>query len=78
MMPEMPSSRQRAGHRRTLYLLVGGLAAAAACFVIKPSPLAPPAPQAEAASPGAPPEAAIRPNDPTEPVLGLRVSGPGG
>lgn len=78
MMPEMPSSRQRAGHRRSLYLLAGGLAAAAACLAIAPSPLAPAAPPPKAVKPGAPPEAAVRPNDPTEPVLGRRVSGPGG
>lgn len=78
MMPEIPNSRQRAIHRRSLYLLVGALAAAAACLLVEPVEIGADTPPAEGVSPGAPPETAIRPNAPTEPVLGSRVAGPGG
>jgi hypothetical protein len=78
MIPGIPTSRERAAHRRSLYLLIAGLAAAAGCLLID---IAEPgrewAPTA-GASPGAPPETAIRPNAPTEPVMGSRVDGPGG
>lgn len=77
-MPELPSSRQRSLHRRNLYLLVGSLAAAAACLLVDPLETGTDATPSEGASPGAPPESAIRPNAPTEPVMGSRVAAPGG
>lgn len=78
MIPGIPSSRQRASHRRALYLLVLGLAAAAACFLTPPAELGRDAAAPESSAAGAPPEPALRPNAPTEPTLGRRVSGPGG
>lgn len=78
MMPSMPTSRERAAHRRALYLLLAGMAAAAACLLMEAPSLGPVRPEDPASQAGAPPEPAIRPNEPTEPVLGKRVSGPGG
>jgi hypothetical protein len=78
MMPVIPNSRQRASHRRALFLFVGGIAAAIACLLVEPLALgSSPTPEGTANG-SAPPEAAIRPNGPTEPVLGRRVSEPGG
>ncbi len=77
MMPEMPSSRRRAIHRRNLYLMVAGVAAAAACLLVEPVETGADAAPAERMSPGAPPEIAVRPNAPTEPVMGARAPGPG-
>jgi hypothetical protein len=78
MIPGMPSSRQRAGHRRSLYLIALGLAAALACLLVPAAELGRDIAPGEAAANGAPPEPALRPNAPTEPTLGRRVSGPGG
>lgn len=78
MIPGMPSARQRASHRRALYLILVGVAAAVACLLVEPVQLGSDASPAEATPAGAPPAAAIRPNPPTEPILGHRVAGPGG
>jgi len=77
MIVEPPSSRQRAEQRRTLFLILLGAAAGVACLLVRPVGLGSP-PAAAAPREAAPAEAAIRPNPPTEPVAGSRLSGPGG
>lgn len=74
-----PSARRRAEHRRSLFLLVLGLTLAALCWLIQPHPLGGRPPETDTASStaAAPAEPALRPNDPTEPLLGVRLIRPG-
>ncbi|MFN7341159.1 MAG: hypothetical protein ACK5VI_08800 [Opitutia bacterium] len=78
MKPESTSSGKRSNRRRQLYLLVAGLAAATACLLVEPMAIGADAAPSAGVSPGAPPECAIRPNAPTEPIMGNRVAAPGG
>lgn len=69
---DLASSRQRSLSRRALLILVIALLAAAACQLL-PSIVWSGHPGADSAkADGAPPEAATRPNPPTEPIRGPR------
>jgi len=73
-----PSARRRAEHRRSLFLLVLGLTLAVLCWLVQPHPLGGRPAEAETSSTAAAPaEPALRPNAPTEPLLGVRLIRPG-
>lgn len=72
-----PSSRRRALFRRNLYLLLLGLALAILAAVLRPHAFGEGRMTVAADATAAPAEPALRPNPPTEPVLGQRTPGPG-
>lgn len=72
-----PSSRRRAVFRRNLYLLLLGLALAVLAAWVRPHALGEAGITVAGDASAAPAEPALRPNPPTEPVLGQRTPGPG-
>lgn len=68
---DLASSRARAASRQALLLLLVGLSLGAACFLLPGAQWGRPAEITPVQSLGAPPEAATRPNPPTEPVRGV-------
>lgn len=71
------SSRRRASFRLNLYLLVLGLALATLAALLRPHARGAARIVVSGDAAAAPAEAALRPNAPTEPVLGSRAPGPG-
>jgi len=67
-------SRHRSGQRRALLIVLLGATTAVSCLLLDPPALAE-RPAVATSREAAPAEPAIRPNPPTEPVAGLRVSG---
>lgn len=72
-----PSSRRRAVFRRNLYLLLLGLALAVLAAWVRPHAVGEVGVTVAGDAAAAPAEPALRPNPPTEPVLGQRTPGPG-
>lgn len=72
-----PSSRRRAVFRRNLYLLVAGLVLATLAALLRPHAFGEARIAVAGDASAAPAEPALRPNAPTEPVLGQRTPGPG-
>lgn len=71
------SSRRRALLRRNLYLLLLGLALATLASLLRPHAFGEGRMTVAGDASAAPAEPALRPNAPTEPVLGQRTPGPG-
>jgi len=72
-----PSPRRRAVFRRSLYLLVAGVALAALAALMRPHATGEPRLVVPGEAAVAPAEPALRPNAPSEPVLGTRTPSPG-
>ena len=68
---DLASSRNRAASRLALLLLFVALTLVAACLLLPGARWGQPAEIAPVPSLGAPPEAATRPNPPTEPLRGV-------
>lgn len=71
------ASRRRAVFRRNLYLILLGLPLAALACLLRPHAIGEARIVVAGDAAAAPAETALRPNAPTEPVLGQRMPGPG-
>lgn len=71
MSLDLASSRARAASRQALLVLLVALTLAAACLLVPAARWGQPTAVAPVPALGAPPEAATRPNPPTEPLRGV-------